>query len=60
MAAGIGAGIGSTFLAPFGGALLSTEILYKQDFEAEALIPSPQPSHTLFQALATPFTGHSI
>lgn len=40
MAAGIGAGIGSIFLAPFGGALLSTEILYKQDFEVEALIPS--------------------
>lgn len=40
MAAGIGAGIGSIFLAPFGGALLSTEILYRRDFEVEALIPS--------------------
>lgn len=29
MAAGIGAGIGSIFMAPLGGALLSTEILYR-------------------------------
>ncbi|MCL4338037.1 MAG: chloride channel protein [Candidatus Thermoplasmatota archaeon] len=40
MAAGIGAGIGSIFMAPLGGALLSTEVLYRQDFEVEALIPS--------------------
>ncbi|EQD45714.1 Chloride channel, voltage gated, partial [mine drainage metagenome] len=40
MAAGIGAGIGSIFLAPLGGAILSTEILYRKDFEVEALIPS--------------------
>ena len=40
MASGIGAGIGSIFMAPLGGALLSTEILYRQDFEVEALIPS--------------------
>ena len=40
MAAGIGAGIGSIFLAPLGGALLSTEILYRRDFEVEALIAS--------------------
>ncbi len=40
LAAGIGAGIGSIFLAPFGGAILSTEILYRRDFEVEALIPS--------------------
>ncbi len=40
VAAGIGAGIGSIFLAPLGGALLSTEILYRRDFEVEAFIPS--------------------
>ncbi|GAC1450601.1 MAG: hypothetical protein PVSMB4_09630 [Ktedonobacterales bacterium] len=40
MAAGVGAGIGSIFKAPFGGALLSAEILYKRDFEAEALFPA--------------------
>jgi CIC family chloride channel protein len=37
---GIGAGVGSIFKAPLGGALLSTEILYMNDFEKEALIPS--------------------
>ncbi len=40
VAAGIGAGIGSIFLAPLGGALLSTEILYRKDFEVDALVPS--------------------
>ncbi|MCR4393069.1 MAG: chloride channel protein, partial [Dehalococcoidales bacterium] len=40
MAVGIGAGIGSIFKAPLGGAILSTEILYRRDFEVEALLPS--------------------
>jgi CIC family chloride channel protein len=40
VAAGIGSGIGAIFKAPFGGALLSAEILYKRDFEADALFPS--------------------
>jgi CIC family chloride channel protein len=40
LAAGIGAGIGSIFKAPLGGALLSTEVLYLQGFEIEALVPS--------------------
>jgi len=40
MASGIGAGIGSIFKAPLGGAILSMEILYRHDFETEALIPS--------------------
>ncbi len=40
LAVGIGAGIGSIFKAPLGGAILSTEILYRRDFEVEALLPS--------------------
>ena len=40
VAAGIGAGIGAIFKAPVGGALLSTEILYLNGFEIDALIPS--------------------
>jgi CIC family chloride channel protein len=40
VAAGIGAGIGSIFRAPLGGALLSIEVLYLEGFEIEALIPS--------------------
>jgi CIC family chloride channel protein len=47
---GIGAGIGSIFKAPLGGALLSAEILYLQGFEVEALAPS----------FVSTITGYSI
>jgi CIC family chloride channel protein len=40
VAVGIGAGIGSIFKAPFGGAILSAEILYMGDFEVETLLPA--------------------
>lgn len=40
IAAGIGSGIGAIFSAPIGGTILGPEILYTEDFEAEALIPS--------------------
>lgn len=39
--AGVGAGIGSIFRAPLGGALFAAEVLYREpEFEYEALIPS--------------------
>lgn len=37
---GMAAGVGSIFKAPLGGALFAIEVLYMQDFEVEALIPS--------------------
>ncbi len=37
---GIGSGIGAIFRAPLGGAILGTEILFRDDFETDALIPS--------------------
>ncbi len=40
VASGIGAGIGAIFGAPLGGAVLATEILYRDDFEVEALLPA--------------------
>jgi len=40
VASGIGSGIGAIFGAPLGGAILATEILYRDDFEVEALLPS--------------------
>jgi len=40
VAIGVGAGIGCVFRAPLGGALLSAEILYRQDAEFELIIPS--------------------
>ena len=40
VAVGIGAGIGTIFKAPLGGALFSAEVLYKRDFEVEVLVPA--------------------
>ena len=40
VAVGIGAGIGSIFKAPLGGAIMSAEILYMGDFEVETLLPA--------------------
>ena len=40
LATGMGAGIGAIFRAPLGGAILAAEILYKNDFEVEAVIPA--------------------
>lgn len=37
---GMGAGIGAIFRAPLGGAVLASELLYRDDIEADALIPS--------------------
>jgi H+/Cl- antiporter ClcA len=40
VASGIGSGIGAIFGAPLGGSVLATEILYRDDFEVEALLPA--------------------
>lgn len=37
---GIGSGIGAIFGAPLGGAVLATEILYRDDIDPAALLPS--------------------
>ncbi|MFQ5815139.1 MAG: chloride channel protein [Candidatus Hydrothermarchaeaceae archaeon] len=37
---GTAAGIGSIFKAPIGGAFFAVEVLYRRDYEAEALIPA--------------------
>jgi chloride channel protein, CIC family len=39
VATGIGAGIGAIFGAPLGGAVLASEILYRDDFDVTALLP---------------------
>jgi CIC family chloride channel protein len=40
LVAGIAAGISAVFRTPLGAALLATELLYRDDFEAEALVPA--------------------
>ena len=40
VATGVGAGIGSIFGAPLGGAVLAAEILYRDDIDPAALLPS--------------------
>jgi CIC family chloride channel protein len=40
LVAGVAAGISAVFRTPLGAALLAVEILYKDGFESEALIPS--------------------
>lgn len=40
VSAGIASGIASIFRAPLGGAVLGAELLYRDDVEVEALIPS--------------------
>jgi chloride channel protein, CIC family len=39
VATGIGSGIGAIFGAPLGGAVLATEILYRDDLDVAALLP---------------------
>jgi len=40
VATGIGAGIGTIFMAPLGGAILAADILYTKDFESDTIIPA--------------------
>jgi len=63
VAVGIGSGIGSIFKAPFGGALMSAEILYMEDFEVETLLPAFIAStvgYSIFASFAgwTPIFGY--
>jgi CIC family chloride channel protein len=40
LVAGVGAGIAAVFRAPLGAALLAAEVMYRDDFESDALIPT--------------------
>jgi CIC family chloride channel protein len=61
---GVGAGIGAIFRAPLGGAVLGTELLYRDDLEPEALLPSLVASIVGFSVFGavegfTPISGPS-
>ena len=65
VAVGIGAGIGSIFKAPIGGAILAAEVLYKRDFESEVLFPALVASavgYVIFGSVVgfTPIFGYYI
>lgn len=45
---GMAGGIGSIFRSPFGGAIFGIEVLYKRDYEVEAIVPAFISSITAF------------
>jgi len=46
--AGTGAGLGAIFRAPLGGAITACEVIYKEDLETDALIPTVIASITAY------------
>ncbi len=53
LVSGMAGGIGSVFLAPMGGAFFGIEVLYKRDYEIEALIPAITSSIVAYTVLET-------
>ena len=53
MIAGVAAGISAVFRTPLGAALLAIEVLYRDDFESEALIPAVLASVVAYSLSAT-------
>ena len=58
MVAGVAAGISAVFRTPLGAALLAIEMLYRDDFESEALIPAVLASVIAYSVSITVF-GHA-
>jgi len=56
--AGCGGGLSAIFRAPLGGALTAIEILYKEDMETEALVPTVVSSITAY-IIFTNFFGNT-
>ncbi|MCU0692771.1 MAG: chloride channel protein [Polyangiaceae bacterium] len=53
--AGTAGGLGAIFRSPLGGALTAVEILYREDFESEALLPSIISSVTAYAVFSSVF-----
>lgn len=53
LVAGAAAGMGAIFRTPLGGAILAVEILYRDDLEADAIVPSVIASVTAYSVLIT-------
>src|SRR5262249_32658840 len=60
LVAGTAGGMAAIFRTPLGAALLAVEALYRDDFEADALIPAILASVTSYSIFVTVFpeTGH--
>ena len=57
---GAAGGLGAIFRAPLGGALTAVEVLYREDFEARALVPSILSSVTAYSVFAVFFGTEPI
>jgi CIC family chloride channel protein len=55
MVAGVAAGIAAVFRTPLGAALLAVEVLYRDDFESDALIPAVLASVTAYSIVISIF-----
>jgi CIC family chloride channel protein len=55
MVAGVAAGIAAVFRTPLGAALLAVEVLYRDDFETDALIPAVLASVTAYSVVISIF-----
>lgn len=56
MIAGVAAGISAVFRTPLGAAILAIEVLYRDDFESEALIPAVLASVVAYSLSASVLT----
>jgi CIC family chloride channel protein len=55
MVSGVAAGIAAVFRTPLGAALLAVEVLYRDDFESDALIPCVLASVTAYSVVISIF-----
>jgi CIC family chloride channel protein len=59
MVAGVAAGLAAVFRTPLGAALLAAEVLYREDFEAEVLVPAVLASVVAYSVVIALF-GESV
>ncbi len=55
MLTGAAGGLGAIFRAPLGGALTAVEVIYKEDFESEALLPAVVSSTVAYSVFTVVF-----
>lgn len=58
--AGAAGGMGAIFRAPLGGALTAVEVVYREDFEAEAILPAVMSSVTAYSVFTFCFGSEAI